>query len=107
MSMSVDSPRRPADIRRPRRRNDEPSKPAPRGAGANLPVPVGAPVTIASGPSALGGAAAIEAQVIGERRGLRAGPTIHDEAAAGYNRVEWSGAYDRRRTKGGAAKTRI
>ncbi|PZQ60331.1 MAG: hypothetical protein DI570_14165 [Phenylobacterium zucineum] len=44
-----------------------------------------------------------EAQLIGqagERRGLRAGPALLDMARVAYNRVEWSGAYDRRARTG-------
>ncbi|MBL8555796.1 MAG: hypothetical protein JNL41_16090 [Phenylobacterium sp.] len=50
------------------------------------------------------------AQVLGQdgqRRGLRAGPGIHDIAQAAYNRVEWSGSYDRRARKGRQARTDI
>jgi hypothetical protein len=45
--------------------------------------------------------------VIGEKRGLRAGPTIHDEAKATYNKTEWSGAKDRRAPKGRVTKTEV
>jgi hypothetical protein len=55
----------------------------------------------------VGSAAQIEAQLIGERRGLRAGPTIHDEAKVSYNRTEWSGRVDRRAPKGRVTKTEI
>ena len=55
----------------------------------------------------IAGAAAIDAQVIGERRGLRAGPTIHDEARRSYNHTKWSGAYDRRAPKGRVASSQI
>ncbi|MEW5683622.1 MAG: hypothetical protein AB1942_01750 [Pseudomonadota bacterium] len=44
-----------------------------------------------------------EAQLIGqegERRGLRAGPALLDIARSAYNRVEWSGSYDRRAQTG-------
>lgn len=43
----------------------------------------------------------------GQRRGLRAGPNIVDIAQAAYNRVEWSGSYDRRARKGRQARTEI
>ena len=52
-------------------------------------------------------AAQIEAQMIGERRGLRAGASVIDEAKTTYNRTEWSGSKDRRAPKGRAAKTEI
>jgi hypothetical protein len=75
---------------------------------ANLPAtvePVAEPVP--AGSSSPGGEAAIRAQVLGERRGLKAGAQIHDQAAASYNRTEWSGAKDRRRPKGGTTKTQV
>ena len=43
----------------------------------------------------------------GQRRGLRAGPQVVDTARAAYNRVEWSGSYDRRARKGRQARTDI
>lgn len=70
----------------------------------NLPVPVSNARTLPpKGPVA--SAAQIEAQLIGERRGLRAGAKIHDEAKVTYNRTEWSGSQDRRAPKGRSAKT--
>jgi len=73
---------------------------------AGLPVPVGRARTIPpKAPAA--GAASIEAQLIGERRGLRAGASVIDEAKHTYNRTEWSGSKDRRAPKGRAAKTKI
>jgi len=50
------------------------------------------------------------AQIIGqggERRGLRAGPSLLDQAREAYNRTEWSGRYDRRARKGRAASEDI
>ena len=41
----------------------------------------------------------VEAQLLGqdgERRGLRAGPSLLDFARSAYSRIEWSGTYDRR-----------
>jgi hypothetical protein len=73
----------------------------------NLPVAVSPPRTIPPRPARIGGDAAIEAQMIGERRGLRAGPTIHDEAKASYTKTEWSGSWDRRAPKGRKTKTDI
>jgi hypothetical protein len=52
-------------------------------------------------------ASQIEAQLIGERRGLRAGASTIDQAKAIYNKTEWSGERDRRAPKGRAAKTEI
>jgi hypothetical protein len=106
MSMSVDSPRGPRRIGRSRK-TAERSQASQEASAANLPVPVEPARAIPTGAAGSGGDAAIRAQVIGERRGLRAGPTIHDEARSSYNRVEWSGAKDRRAPKGRNAKTDV
>ena len=73
-------------------------------AGSNLPVPV----TPVSAPRSFRderprGYAEFAAQIIGqggERRGLRAGPSMLEIARQAYNRAEWSGAADRRARKG-------
>jgi hypothetical protein len=75
-------------------------------APSTLPVPVSPARTIPP-KTPVASAAAIEAQLIGERRGLRAGASVVDQAKAVYNRTEWSGAKDRRAPKGRAAKTDI
>ncbi|HEY3950530.1 hypothetical protein [Phenylobacterium sp.] len=73
---------------------------------AQLPIPVSPPRTIPpKGPVA--STATIEAQIIGERRGLRAGANVHDQAKTTYNRTEWSGSRDRRAPKGRATKTDV
>lgn len=83
-----------------------------RPAGAsNLPVPID-PVTP---PRTFRderprGYAEFAAQIIGqggERRGLRAGPSLMDAARDAYNRTEWSGRYDRRARKGGTTREDI
>lgn len=79
--------------------------------GTNLPVRAG-PVT---GPRTFRderrrGDSELSAQVIGQdgqRRGLRAGPSLLDIARAAYNRTEWSGSYDRRTRKGRAVRTDV
>jgi len=73
---------------------------------ANLPVPVSAARTIPP-KTPVASAAEIEAQLIGERRGLRAGASVIDTAKRTYNTIEWSGGRDRRAPKGKAAKTEI
>src|SRR5215831_1616019 len=81
---------------------------AKRTAAANVPAVVEpAAEPIAPGAKGPGGEAAIRAQLSGERRGLRAGPQVHDEARGAYNSVEWSGSKDRRRPKGGTTKTKV
>jgi len=106
MGISVDSTRRAAAVRRTRKAAGKPSETAASEA-ANLPVLLDPPTPPLAAGAARASDAAIRAQVIGERRGLRAGPTIHDEARTTYNRVAWSGGKDRRRPKGGAAKTEV
>lgn len=51
-----------------------------------------------------------EAQLMGqtgERRGLRGGPALMDAARSAYNRVEWSGSYDRRAQAGRRTQTEV
>ncbi len=78
---------------------------------ANLPVPVGpvsAPRSFAD--ERRPGESEVEAQLLGqdgERRGLRAGPSLLERARLAYNRTEWSGSYDRRARKGRGAHTDI
>jgi hypothetical protein len=55
-------------------------------------------------------AAAFDAHLMGqhgEKRGLRGGKPAIDHAQSHYNRVEWSGAKDRRARKGRVADTEI
>ncbi len=106
MPFSILPPRRTQPIRRSPKADDRPDE-AYVAETANLPVPVGGPRSIPAGSARVGGDSAIHAQVIGERRGLRAGPTIHDEAKTSYNKTAWSGASDRRRPKGRVTKTEI
>lgn len=73
---------------------------------AQLPIPVSPARTVPPN-RPVASAAAIEAQLLGERRGLRAGATVHDQAKHTYNRTEWSGRHDRRAPKGHATKTDV
>ena len=75
-------------------------------ATTNLPVPV-SPARTLPPTSPVASAAQIEAQLIGERRGLRAGASVIDTAKRTYNGVEWSGSKDRRTPKGKATKTDV
>ena len=83
-----------------------------RAAGAsNLPVPI----TPVEPPRTFRderrrGLSEFAAQVIGqggERRGLRAGPSLLERARDAYNRTEWSGSYDRRARNGRATREDI
>jgi hypothetical protein len=73
---------------------------------ANLPVPV-TPARTIPPKTPVASTAAIEAQLIGERRGLKAGASLIDRAKVTYNKIEWSGSRDRRAPKGRSAKTEI
>jgi hypothetical protein len=109
MTSSIDPARRFPGIRRSRKTAAEVldelegSAEAP---AANLPVPV-SPARTLPPKTPVASAAQIEAQMLGERRGLRAGASVIDEAKVTYNRTEWSGSQDRRTPKGGTAKTEI
>jgi hypothetical protein len=102
MSFLIGPSRGPSAIRRA----GKPARDGDSQTAAGLPVVIEPAPAMPSG-SARGGDAALHAQVIGERRGLRAGAQVHDEARGAYSRVEWSGARDRRRPKGGTARTEV
>ncbi len=109
MTSPIDPARRPPSVRRPKKSAAEIVDEIEGNAGveaAGLPVPVGAARTIPP-KTPVASAAQIEAQLIGERRGLRAGASVIDEAKVTYNRTEWSGSKDRRAPKGRAAKTKV
>ena len=107
MRISLDSAGGLSSVRRARKTAARRASETQSAEAANLPVPVDAPRTIPAGSAQARGDAAIHAQVLGERRGLKAGPNIHDQARDSYNKTEWSGAKDRRRPKGAAAKTEV
>ena len=108
MSIPIDPSRRSGPIRRAKKTAAEIVDDLEAGRSPDattLPVPVGPVRALPAGSARAGGDAAIHAQVLGEKRGLRAGPGIHDQAKATYNKTHWSGANDRRRPKGGTTKT--
>jgi hypothetical protein len=109
MTSPIDPIRRPQAPRRPRKTSADAAGESFESEVANLPVPVGKART-AEPARPIHGAAAIEAQILGQtgaRRGLRAGPTAIDSAQHAYNKTEWSGKKDRRAPKGKVAKTDI
>jgi hypothetical protein len=106
MPIPIDPPRRVPAARSAKKPEDR-AEDSRTVDASNLPVPVSAPRTIPAGAPRVGGDAAIHAQVIGEKRGLRAGPSIHDEAKSTYNKTHWSGSNDRRRPKGRTTKTEV
>ncbi|WP_309606777.1 hypothetical protein [Phenylobacterium sp.] len=109
MTASIDPANRPRRVRRPRTSaadlidEIEARNPA---AGSGLPVPV-APARSIPPKTPIASAATIEAQLEGERRGLRAGASAINQAKAIYNKTNWSGAKDRRAPKGRTAKTDV
>jgi hypothetical protein len=111
MLSRIDRIRRSVSARRALRTDNE--RPAEAEAfGARLPVPVGAAYDEPPTPRCdfRHGDNEFEAQLMGqagERRGLRGGPLVIDTANTAYNRVEWSGRYDRRAKKGRRARTTI
>jgi hypothetical protein len=109
MTFSIEPARSSPGIRRPKTSAAEPLDDVEGSAAAepsNLPVPVGRARTIPPRTS-IASTATIEAQILGERRGLRAGASVIEEAKVTYNRTEWSGSQDRRTPKGWTAKTEI
>jgi hypothetical protein len=109
MTSSIEPPRRSPNVRRLNKAAEatpDSDEEVDSADAAMLPVPVSPPRTIPSKAPAAN-AAAIQAQMIGERRGLRAGASVIDQAKVSYNRVEWSGKKDRRAPKGRAAKTDV
>lgn len=107
----IDRTRHAALVRRAHKAEAGQASEGQAAGGANLPVPV-APVF---GPRTFRdehrrGHSELAAQLmgqVGERRGLRAGAPLLDKARDAYNRVEWSGSYDRRARKGRQARTDI
>lgn len=103
----IDRIRRAALVRRAQKAEDRVEEPQAAAGGVGLPVPV------STGPRSFKderpqGQAELVVQLMGqagERRGLRAGPALLDIARAAYNRVEWSGAYDRRARTGRRTRT--
>ncbi len=104
---SINPLRRSQPVRRTRKPEAETADDAHQSEGSNMLVPVSPARTVTPPPGRISGDSALHAQVIGERRGLRAGATVHDEAKSSYVKTEYSGAWDRRRPKGRAAKTEI
>ena len=109
MTSSIDPARRSPRIRRTRKSATEildDLDGSPQVAASTLPVPV-SPARSIPPKTPVASTAAIQAQLIGERRGLRAGASVIDAAKVTYNRTEWSGSKDRRTPKGRVAKTEI
>ena len=110
MMSRIDRIRRAALVRRANRAEAE-GPDAATAAEPGLPVPAGRVETPRSfRDDRRATDSGFAAQLIGQdgqRRGLRAGVSLLDLARAAYNRVEWSGSFDRRARKGRQAKTEI
>jgi hypothetical protein len=111
MMSRIDRMRRAALVRRAQKAEADHAPDAEAVGGTNLPIPVG-PVTAPRSfrDESRRGHSELAAQLMGqmnERRGLRAGPPLLDTARDAYNRVEWSGSYDRRARKGRRTRTDI
>lgn len=109
MSFPIDPYRRSSPVRpakAPAAENRDADEGSEEAAALNLPVPVSPARTIPP-KTPVGNPATIEAQKLGERRGLRAGASAITAAKTTYTRTEWSGSKDRRAPKGRSAKTEI
>jgi hypothetical protein len=109
MASPIDPIRRAARLRRGARPEPDGVEASREPERAGLPAPIepSPPPPRAEPPAA---AAVFDAQLLGQdgqKRGLRGGPAVIDDARYSYNRVEWSGAKDRRTRKGGIARTKI
>lgn len=105
----IDRIRRAVHVRRSQRTETDGADEAEASSSSYLPVPVGPAVSIPRGPRAdlRRGDSEFAAHLMGQegqRRGLRAGPSLLETASATYNQVEWSGSYDRRLGAGRLAR---
>jgi hypothetical protein len=106
----IDRIRRAALVRRAQKAEEPVEETSAASTAMNLPVPAGSATTRTFRDERPQGYAEVAAQLMGqagERRGLRAGPPLFDAARNAYNRVEWSGSYDRRARKGRRTRTDI
>lgn len=112
MTDSVD-PVRPFERRQTRRRAEDLSRPAAAAAdgGTNLPAIVEpAHAEDLADPAPADGYSIFTAQIYGQagqKRGLRGGQPVIDQARAAYLETEYSGPDDRRPPKGLLKKTEI
>lgn len=110
MTDAVD-PVRPFERRQTRRRVEDMSRPAHADGGTNLPVVIEtAHAEEIADPSPAQGYSVFTAQMYGQtgqKRGLRGGQPVIDQARAAYLETEYSGPDDRRPPKGLLKKTEI
>ncbi|HRD28690.1 MAG TPA: hypothetical protein PLO65_10365 [Caulobacter sp.] len=110
MTGSVD-PVRPFERRQTRRRAEDLSRPAGADGGTNLPAVIEpAHAEDLADPPPAEGYSTFAAQMYGQtgqKRGLRGGQPVIDQARAAYLETEYSGPDDRRPPKGLLKKTEI
>lgn len=110
MTGSVD-PVRPFERRQTRRRAEDLSRPAGADGGTNLPAVIEpAHAEELADPAPADGYSTFAAQMYGQtgqKRGLRGGQPVIDQARAAYLETEYSGPDDRRPPKGLLKKTEI
>ncbi|WP_312160642.1 hypothetical protein [Phenylobacterium sp.] len=106
MTSPIDPIRRPNQTRRVKRSGD-----ASRPESTDRSVPALYEPPLPPAPSAATGPeAAFAAHMLGQdgqKRGLRGGKETLDSARSLYNKIEYSGAADRRTPKGRTAKTEV
>jgi hypothetical protein len=112
MMPRIDRMRRAALVRRAQKAEaDRVEEPHAAARADNLPMPLEpARASRSFKDEPRRGHSELAAQLMGqmnERRGLRAGPPLLDTARDAYNRVEWSGSYDRRARQGRRTRTDI
>lgn len=111
MSSRIDRIRHTIAARKAARFDEARAEEAYETTGTNLPAPTGpvvAPRATRRDRQAVD--AEFAAQLIGqdgERRGIRAGVSLFDRARMAYNRIEWSGSFDRRARAGRIRRTDI
>ncbi|WP_397419580.1 hypothetical protein [Phenylobacterium sp.] len=107
MMSRIDRIARSAFVRRPL------ALEAPRPHAPPPPAPPSQPAGVsgrAYSDSPARGESELAAQLMGQdgtTRGLRGGPTVIEAAQSAYNRVEWSGRYDRRAAKGSTTRAQV
>ncbi len=107
MMSRIDRIARSAFVRRPWTREALRALAAPSAPPAPPPLPSG---RRDFAESQTRGESELAAQLMGQDssvRGLRGGPTVIEAAQSAYNRVEWSGRYDRRAAKGSTTRAQV
>jgi hypothetical protein len=110
MTSRIDPIRRSDLLRKAARPDPAPEDESSGAEVVRLPVPVSRVERVQPRSERNGGDAAFAAQLLGQdgaKRGLRAGAELIPAAKSLYNRIEWSGARDRRAAKGANAKTKV